>query len=70
MSDEACNGECLKCENLKIYIYIAKKKKGKKWRDERAVTGGKTSVERLLDRVGGRSIFKMRVLSRKFALPL
>lgn len=31
-------------------------------------TGGKTSVERLLDRVGGRSIFKMRVLSRKFAV--
>lgn len=66
MSDEACNGECLKCENLKIYS----KKKGKKWRDERAVTGGKPSVEKLLDRVGGRSIFKMRVLSRKFALPL
>lgn len=26
MSDEAWNGECLKCENLKIYIYSKKKK--------------------------------------------
>lgn len=28
MSDEAWNGECLKCENLKIYIYSKKKNNG------------------------------------------
>lgn len=39
MSDEAWNGECLKCENLKIYIYSKKKvmegrKIGKKGEEE------------------------------------
>lgn len=42
MSDEAWNGECLKCENLKIYIYSKKKKNngGTKDREE----GGRRAV--------------------------